>query len=98
KSNCMKTGQPDWGSLQIIYTGNEFDKEGLLRYIVSLRNHNGFAEDCVEQIFVDIMRYCAPQELTIEGRYTRRGGLDINPLRSNARVIPQRYAERLWRH
>lgn len=98
KSNCRKTGQPDWGSLQIIYTGKEIDKENLLRYIVSLRNHSGFAEDCVEQIFMDILRHCAPQALTIEGRYTRRGGIDINPLRSTAKNIPARYPERLWRN
>jgi 7-cyano-7-deazaguanine reductase len=97
KSNCLKTGQPDWGSLQITYTGKEIDKEGLLRYIVSLRNHSGFAEDCIEQIYIDILQQCAPQELTIDGRITRRGGLDINPLRSNARVVPERYAARLWR-
>ena len=98
KSNCRKTGQPDWGSLHILYTGQEIDHENLLRYIVSLRNHEGFAEDCVEQIFMDILHYCNPQELTIEGRYTRRGGLDINPLRTNAHKIPDRYPERLWRH
>lgn len=82
KSNCPVTGQPDWGSLQIEYTGPAIDHESLLRYIVSYRGHNGFHEQCVEQIFCDIMRTCSPQALTVYARYTRRGGLDINPWRS----------------
>ena len=82
KSNCLVTHQPDWGSVQIIYKGNKINREALLRYIVSFRNHNEFHEQCIERIFVDIMRYCKPQELTVYGRYTRRGGLDINPYRS----------------
>ena len=83
RSNCPVTGQPDWGSIQIQYTGAPIDQEGLLRYIVSLRNHNGFHEHCVESIFTDIMRQCQPSRLTVYARYTRRGGLDINPLRTN---------------
>lgn len=82
KSNCLVTHQPDWGSIQIIYKGNKINHEGLLRYLVSFRNHNEFHEQCIERIFVDIMNYCTPRELTIYGRYTRRGGLDINPYRS----------------
>lgn len=82
KSNCLVTGQPDWGSVQIEYTGNKIDHEGLLRYIVSFRQHNEFHEQCVERIFVDIMQHCAPQKLTVAAFYTRRGGLDINPIRS----------------
>lgn len=82
KSNCLVTNQPDWGSVQIIYKGNKINREGLLRYLVSFRNHNEFHEQCIERIFIDIMRYCKPDELTIYGRYTRRGGLDINPYRS----------------
>jgi len=82
KSNCLVTGQPDWGSLQISYTGNQIDREGLLKYIVSFRDHNEFHEQCVERIFMDMMRQCAPQKLSIYARYTRRGGLDINPYRS----------------
>ncbi|RUR16674.1 NADPH-dependent 7-cyano-7-deazaguanine reductase QueF [Legionella sp. km535] len=82
KSNCLVTYQPDWGSVQIQYKGPKINREGLLRYIVSFRNHNEFHEQCIERIFVDIMAQCAPQELTVYGRYTRRGGLDINPYRS----------------
>lgn len=82
KSNCLVTNQPDWGSVQIIYKGKKINHEGLLRYIVSYRNHNEFGEHCVERIFVDIMQFCKPDELTVYGRYTRRGGLDINPYRS----------------
>ena len=83
RSNCPVTGQPDWGDVQISYTGAPIDQEGVLRYIVSLRNHNGFHEHCVESIFTDIMRQCQPSRLTVYARYTRRGGLDINPLRTN---------------
>lgn len=87
KSNCLITKQPDWASVQIIYKGNKINREGLLRYIISFRNHNEFHEQCIERIFVDIMRQCKPAELTVYGRYTRRGGLDINPYRStNANV------------
>jgi 7-cyano-7-deazaguanine reductase len=83
KSNCLVTGQPDWGSLQIRYTGPQIDQGGLLRYIVSYRNHNEFHEQCVERIFMDIWRRCKPSRLAVYGRYTRRGGLDINPLRTS---------------
>ena len=83
KSNCPVTGQPDWGSLQISYFGPQIDQAGLLRYIVSFRNHNGFHEDCVERIFMDIQARCLPHKLSVYARYTRRGGLDINPFRSS---------------
>ena len=90
KSNCLVTGQPDWGSVQISYTGAAIDQESLLRYIVSFRNHNEFHEQCVERIFMDIMRQCQPMKLSVYARYTRRGGLDINPLRtSQPMAIPQ---------
>lgn len=90
KSNCLVTSQPDWGSVQISYTGAAIDQEGLLRYIVSFRNHNEFHEQCVERIFMDIMRQCRPLKLSVYARYTRRGGLDINPLRTSAPMaIPQ---------
>lgn len=82
KTNCPVTGQPDWASVLIDYAGNEIDQEGLLRYIVSYRNHQDFHEQCVERIFIDIMEKCAPEKLTVYARYTRRGGLDINPLRT----------------
>ena len=83
KSNCLVTGQPDWGSVQITYTGAAIDQEALLRYIVSFRNHNEFHEQCVERIFMDITRQCKPLKLSVYARYTRRGGLDINPLRTS---------------
>ncbi len=86
KSNCLVTNQPDWGSIQIIYKGNKINREGLLKYLVSFRNHNEFHEQCIERIFVDIMTHCKPSELTIYGRYTRRGGIDINPYRSTKKV------------
>jgi 7-cyano-7-deazaguanine reductase len=83
KSNCLVTGQPDWGMVVIRYRGQPIDREGLLRYIVSFRNHNEFHEQCVERIYCDIARQCAPEALSVFARYTRRGGLDINPFRSN---------------
>ena len=83
KSNCLVTGQPDWGSVQIRYVGAPIDQEGLLRYLIGFREHNEFHEQCVERIFVDILRRCKPQKLSVYARYTRRGGLDINPWRSN---------------
>jgi 7-cyano-7-deazaguanine reductase len=83
KSNCLVTGQPDWGSVQIRYVGPQINQEGLLRYLIGFRNHNEFHEQCVERIFVDILRQCRPQKLAIYARYTRRGGIDINPWRSN---------------
>lgn len=86
KSNCLVTNQPDWASIQIIYKGNKISREGLLKYLVSFRNHNEFHEQCIERIFVDIMKHCKPSELSIYGRYTRRGGIDINPFRSTKNV------------
>jgi 7-cyano-7-deazaguanine reductase len=83
KSNCLVTGQPDWGSVQIRYAGPQIDQEGLLRYLIGFREHNEFHEQCVERIFVDILQHCKPQKLAVYARYTRRGGLDINPWRSN---------------
>ncbi|WP_313300753.1 NADPH-dependent 7-cyano-7-deazaguanine reductase QueF [Diaphorobacter sp.] len=90
KSNCLVTGQPDWGSLQISYSGAQIDQEGLLKYIVSFRNHNEFHEQCVERIFMDIWTRCQPIKLSVYARYTRRGGLDINPLRtSHPQALPK---------
>lgn len=83
KSNCLVTGQPDWASIMIHYRGKQINHAGLLRYLVSYRQHNEFHEQCVERIFMDIQRRCRPQKLTVYARYSRRGGLDINPLRSN---------------
>lgn len=83
RSNCLITNQPDWGSVQITYTGNKINHEGLLKYIISLRQHNEFHEQCVERMFMDIMRRCNPEKLCVYARYTRRGGIDINPYRAN---------------
>ena len=83
KSNCLITGQPDWASVQIHYVGTRIDEAGLLRYLIGFRNHNEFHEQCVERIFMDIMRMCKPIKLAVYARYTRRGGLDINPWRTN---------------
>ena len=83
KSNCLVTGQPDWGSVQISYSGPQIEQGSLLQYLVSFRNHNEFHEQCVERVFVDILRQCQPSALSVFARYTRRGGLDINPWRSS---------------
>lgn len=83
KSNCPVTGQPDWGSVQIRYVGAPIDQAGLLAYIVSFRDHSDFHEHCVERMFVDIWHRCKPTKLAVLARYTRRGGLDINPFRAS---------------
>src|SRR5690606_21657958 len=83
KSNCLVTGQPDWGMLVVRYRGPAIDREGLLRYVVSFRAHNEFHEQCVERVFCDLMARCRPQELAVWARYPRRGGLDINPFRAS---------------
>jgi len=83
KSNCLVTGQPDWGSIQIAYSGAPIDQEGLLRYLVSFRQHQEFHEQCVERIYMDIWTRCRPIRLSVLARYTRRGGLDINPWRTS---------------
>ena len=89
KSNCLVTGQPDWGSVQIAYSGPQIDQAGLLQYLVSFRNHNEFHEQCVERIYMDLWRCCKPAKLTVYARYTRRGGLDINPWRtSHPQALP----------
>ena len=83
KSNCLVTGQPDWGMLVVRYTGPAISREALLRYVVSFRAHNEFHEQCVERVFCDILARCRPRELAVWARYTRRGGLDINPFRAS---------------
>jgi len=95
KSNCLITNQPDWASLYIDYQGPKINQEALLRYLVSFRQHNEFHEQCVERIFCDIMHYCKPNELTVYARYTRRGGLDINPMRTNVANAEQKLGN--WR-
>ena len=88
KSNCPVTGQPDWGSVQIAYSGAPIDQAGLLQYLVSFRQHNEFHEQCVERIFMDIWTRCKPFKLSVYARYTRRGGLDINPVRTSYAQAP----------
>jgi len=88
KSNCLVTGQPDWGSVQISYSGPQIDQAGLLQYIVSFRNHNEFHEQCVERIYMDVLARCKPTKLAVYARYTRRGGLDINPWRTSHPLSP----------
>ena len=83
KSNCLITSQPDWASVQIHYEGAAIDHAGLLAYLISFRQHNEFHEQCIERIFCDLMNRCKPHKLAVYARYTRRGGLDINPLRAN---------------
>ena len=90
KSNCLITHQPDWGSVQIRYRGPRINRAALLRYLISFRQHNEFHEQCVERIFNDVQRFCQPETLTVYARYTRRGGLDINPWRSNTHFSPSR--------
>ncbi|WP_434938257.1 NADPH-dependent 7-cyano-7-deazaguanine reductase QueF [Shewanella sp. HL-SH8] len=89
KSNCLITSQPDWGSVMIRYQGPKIDREKLLRYLISFRQHNEFHEQCIERIFVDLKHYCRCTKLTVYARYTRRGGLDINPYRSDFENPPE---------
>jgi 7-cyano-7-deazaguanine reductase len=88
RSLCPVTGQPDWGSISIAYRGQTIDRVGLLKYLISFRDHNGFHEQCVERIFVDIQRHCRPQGLSVYARFLRRGGVDINPFRTNRDESP----------
>ncbi|SLM28528.1 NADPH-dependent 7-cyano-7-deazaguanine reductase [Desulfamplus magnetovallimortis] len=91
RTNCPVTEQPDWGSVIIDYKGKEIDRKGLLAYIVSFREHTGFHENCVERMFMDIMEMCCPEKLSVYARFTRRGGIDINPFRSNCGNDSLRY-------
>jgi len=95
RSNCPVTNQPDMGSVLIRYRGPRIDRESLLRYIVSFRTHNDFHEACVERMFLDLKARCSPEQLTVYARYNRRGGLDINPFRSDFESPAENY--RLWR-
>ncbi|HCR88088.1 MULTISPECIES: NADPH-dependent 7-cyano-7-deazaguanine reductase QueF [Psychrobacter] len=91
RSNCPVTNQPDWGTLAVSITSNKVvDAASMLRYILSFRQHNGFHEQCVEQIFADLSKYYEPSELMVRAWYTRRGGIDINPCRvSDIKLLPQ---------
>ena len=93
RTNCPVTDQPDWASVYISYKGAQIDADGLLKYIVSFRQHQDFHEQCVEKIFVDIMARCQPQELSVYARYMRRGGLDINPYRSTVNRSPSAFRQ-----
>jgi len=95
RSQCPVTGQPDTGSVMISYRGPRIDRQSLLRYIVSYRQHSDFHESCVERMFVDILEHCGPERLTVYARYQRRGGIDINPFRSNFEATAPN--ARLWR-
>ena len=95
KSNCLVTGKPDWGSIRVFYRGIKISHCSLLKYLISFREHQGFHEHCVERVFIDILNNCQPEKLLVEGRYTRRGGLDINPIRSNYSFLTDYY--RLYR-
>jgi 7-cyano-7-deazaguanine reductase len=95
RSLCPVTGQPDFGSVLVRYHGSPIDRASLLRYLVSYRKHNDFHESCIERIFADLKERCAPDALTVHGFFNRRGGLDINPFRSDFEEVPRRW--RLWR-
>ena len=95
RSLCPVTGQPDFGSVLVRYRGLPIERSALLRYLASYRNHNDFHESCVERIFVDLKQRCAPEALTVHGLFNRRGGIDINPFRSDFEDGPGDF--RLWR-
>lgn len=95
RSNCPVTGQPDTGSILIRYRGKPIDRAALLRYLVSYRHHDDFHENCVERIFLDVKKRCGPEQLSVYARYNRRGGLDINPFRSDFETSIANL--RLWR-
>jgi 7-cyano-7-deazaguanine reductase len=90
RSNCPVTGQPDYADVMVRYRGRRIDRDALLRYFVSYREHAAFHEACVERMFVDIARHCRSDQLTIYARFLRRGGIDINPFRSNFETPPPR--------
>jgi len=83
RSRCPVTGQPDWATIIVSYRGKQILPGSLLQYLVSYREHQGFHEACVEQIFCDLRKKCRPTQLSVTARFTRRGGLDINPMRSD---------------
>ncbi len=95
RSLCPMTGQPDYASVLIQYSGNSISHEGLLKYLISFREHAEFAEQVTERIFVDIMNSCSPDRLSVTARYTRRGGIEINSHRAHEENIPPEV--RLWR-
>jgi len=88
RSNCPVTGQPDWASVRVSYRGPAASPESVLAYLLSFRDHQEFHEQCVERIFMDFRHHLAPASLCVEAFFTRRGGLDINPIRSTCPVSP----------
>jgi 7-cyano-7-deazaguanine reductase len=88
RSRCPVTGQADYADLMVRYRGRRIDRAGLLRYVISYRRHPAFHESCAERMFVDILERCAPQALSVYARFLRRGGIDINPFRSNFEAAP----------
>lgn len=94
-SYCPITHQPDYGSVMVDYAGNRIRPEGLLRYVISFRDHEGFAEACCERIYADLLERCAPGRLEVTCCYTRRGGIDITPVRSTTEITPENHP--LWR-
>lgn len=95
RSLCPVTRQPDIGSVQISYRGPRIDRAGLLRYVVSFRQHEDFHEACIERMYTDVLERCAPEKLTVHARYQRRGGIDINPVRTNTGEAAPNL--RIWR-
>ena len=83
RSLCPLTGQPDWASVMVQYVGRPIVRVSLLKYLVSFRNHAAFHEVTVEQIFLDLKKYCGCEQLSVHGCFLRRGGIDINPFRSD---------------
>lgn len=96
KSHCLCTKQPDWGSIFIEYSGKKINKASLLEYLISFYNHIGFSENCIEQIFVDIMNIAQCDSLVVFGRFLRRGGIDINPYRTSSLTLPINDIRLLW--
>ncbi|MEE3003028.1 MAG: NADPH-dependent 7-cyano-7-deazaguanine reductase QueF [Pseudomonadota bacterium] len=83
RSCCPVTAQPDWATIVVRYSGLAINHKSLLQYLLAFRNHSGFHESCVSEIFTDIKSSCDPEKLEVQGFFTRRGGIDINPLRSS---------------
>jgi 7-cyano-7-deazaguanine reductase len=90
RSNCPVTGQPDYADVVVRYRGPRIDRTELLKYFISYRRHAAFHETCVERMFIDIGLRCRPEQLTVYARFLRRGGIDINPFRSNFEPAPHR--------
>lgn len=95
RSNCPVTGQPDWATVVVQYSANvTVIPATVLAYLVSYRLHTGFHEACIERIFCDLRQLLNPDELIVWAGFLRRGGLDINPVRSlvTTNFLPPRLA------